>query len=155
ASFSPLLAIATLLFCVFCILFSILDFNILLDHIDRSIFKWNNDIVKGKETWRRVIMTISGLASFTNALHLVLAAKGRYSTYFPALSSSLSFGDFSIAYRHGEDAQLQLMVNVPLHLVGIWMWRDKFDKHGAITVRSLGWRLRLVCFVVALLLAVA
>ncbi|RPA86105.1 hypothetical protein BJ508DRAFT_146159 [Ascobolus immersus RN42] len=155
ASFSALLAIATLLFCVFCILFSILDFNILLDHVDRSIFKWTNDIVKGKETWRRVIMTLSGLASFTNALHLVLAAKGRYSTYFWGLIYSVIFGIFSIAYRHGEDAQLQLLINVPLYLIGIWLWRDKFeDRHDVVTVRSLGWRLRLVFFAMAFILGV-
>jgi HTH-type transcriptional regulator, transcriptional repressor of NAD biosynthesis genes len=139
-SLSPVLRLFATLFGIFAILFSILDFNVLLYHQQstRSLLKWTNDRNDGIALWRCILMTLSGVASFTGALSVVLAAKGKYSNYLWGIVNCITYGAFAMAYGYAGDAQLNIIFFLPMQFVGLYLWRRNLDEENVAKSRSLG-----------------
>jgi HTH-type transcriptional regulator, transcriptional repressor of NAD biosynthesis genes len=143
-SFHPLLRVLSAFFAVFTIVFSVLDFNVLLFHEQstRSLLKWTNDTNDGIALWRRVLMTLSGVASFTGAICVVLVAKGRYSNYLWGIVNCVTYGAFAMAYGYAGDAQLNIIFFLPMQFLGIYIWRRNLDSQNIVKSRRLapvGW----------------
>ncbi|KAI9777512.1 MAG: hypothetical protein M1839_008806 [Geoglossum umbratile] len=158
-SFPPLLRLLALLFGVFLIIFSILDFNVLLlssvERASHSLLKWINDTHAGIALWRRILMTLSGVAAFSGALSVVLVARGKYSNYVWGIINCVTYGAFAMAYGYAGDAQLNIVFFLPMQFIGIYMWRGNLDPQRVARSRSLGWVGWCGTLVVALLIAVA
>ena len=120
-----------ILFAFSSVIFSILDFNALLRPEDnRSLIKWINDEHNGIELWRRVLMTFSGLASFTGVLSVVLTTKGKLSLYFWGIINCVLYGTFAASYGYWGDAQMNLLFFLPLQFVGIHQWVKNMNDKG-------------------------
>ena len=155
-SFSPFLRILAILFGAFTIVFSVLDFNVLLYHqqSSRSVLKWTNDTKDGIAIWRRILMALSGVASFTGAISVILAAKGRFSNYLWGIVNCITYGAFAMAYGYAGDAQLNIMIFLPMQFLGIYMWRHNLDNENVAKSRSLGPLVWFCVIAVSLLIAI-
>jgi nicotinamide mononucleotide transporter PnuC len=141
-SFPPLLRLLVFLFGIFLIVFSILDFNVLLlppnERDSYSLLKWINDTRAGIALWRRILMTLSGVAAFSGAVCVVLVARGRYSNYVWGIVECVTYGAFAMAYGYAGDAQMNILFFLPMQLVGIFTWRENLDPQLVAQSRSLG-----------------
>lgn len=116
------------------IVFSFIDFNYLTDPENNpSIYTVVNDRLYGVEEWRSQLMCVSGAASFTGVLSVVLTTKGKITSFFWGAINSLLFGLFSYAYGYAGDAQLNLFFFLPMQFVGIYCWGKNISDG---TVRS-------------------
>jgi HTH-type transcriptional repressor of NAD biosynthesis genes len=156
-SFPPLLRLLALLFGIFLIIFSILDFNVLLLPPDQrhSLLKWTNDAHAGIALWRRILMMLSGVAAFSGAVCVVLVARGKYSNYVWGIINCVTYGVFAMAYGYAGSAQLNIVFFLPMQFVGIYMWRRNLDTQLVARSRSLGLLTWCFAMVVTLLIAVA
>ncbi|KAJ3120706.1 hypothetical protein HK098_004392 [Nowakowskiella sp. JEL0407] len=120
------------------ILFSIINFNSLIQPSSGlRLLVWTNDEQAGIELWRRVIMTFSGIASFSGVLSVVLTAKGKYSCFFWGIINSAVYGLFAFAYGYAGDAQLNVFFFLPMQFVGLWAWHNSLDDENTAKARSL------------------
>lgn len=132
------------------IIFSIVDFNAFIHpEWEIDILAWNNDEMLGKDYWRRVLMTLSGAASFTGAMTVVLTTFGKISCYFWGIINCILYGLFAFSYGYGGDAQLNIIFFLPMQFWGIYKWKDHIEEEDENTVqgRSLkiwGWTLSLL-----------
>ncbi|KAI9762070.1 MAG: hypothetical protein M1840_001479 [Geoglossum simile] len=158
-SFPPLLRAFAFVFGVFLIIFSIIDFNVLLlspiERSSHSLLKWTNDTRAGIALWRRILMTLSGVAAFSGALCVVLVARGRFSNYVWGIINCVTYGAFAMAYGYAGDAQLNIIFFLPLQFLGIYMWKGNLDQDRVARSRSLGWLGRCGALLVSLLIAVS
>src|SRR5579862_9304865 len=158
-SFPPLLRVLAIFFGIFLVIFSILDFNVLLlspaERSSQSLLKWTNDTHAGIALWRRILMTLSGVAAFSGALNVVLVARGRYSNYVWGIINCVTYGAFAMAYGYAGDAQLNIIFFLPMQFVGIYMWMGNLDQEHVARSQSLGWLGRCGTLIVSLLIAVA
>ncbi|CAF1034204.1 unnamed protein product [Didymodactylos carnosus] len=114
------------------------DFNSLINkQTNRSLFKWTNDLNDGRELWRRILLSLSGLASFLNALYIVLVIKGKLSSYMWGVIAAIIYGVFAFAYGYVGDAQLNIMVFLPMQLIGAYLWSNQLDSELTIRVHAL------------------
>ncbi len=142
--------------CCVSIIFSFIDFNhFITPDINTSPYSWINDDAKGLEQWRRGLMILSGIASFSGIMSVVLAAKGKYSTYFWGIINCIAYGLFAFAYGYGGDAQLNIFFFLPLQFVGIYAWRDNLDSEKIAIPRSLKWWKWSLIVLPALVLSIA
>lgn len=119
------------------IIFSVLDFNSFIHpEWELEILTWNNDKILGKEYWRRVLMTLSGAASFTGAMTVVLTTFGKLSSFFWGIINCVLYGLFAFAYGYGGDAQLNILFFLPMQFWGIYNWKDNIDEEDKDTVMS-------------------
>lgn len=120
------------IFGIVMVVFSIVDFNHFLDPESfPSAIKWENDRdVWGMETWRMVLMTFSGVSSFSGALTVFLAALGRHSTWSWGFVNTIFYGAFAFAYGYAGDAQLYYLYFLPAQLVGMVAWERRLDDEG-------------------------
>jgi nicotinamide mononucleotide transporter PnuC len=126
------------LFGILMIIFSIIDFNHFLDFTNKPyLLKWDNDTFYGYEDWRKMLMTISGVASFTGVLCVVLVSLGKISNYFWGILNCIFYGTFAFAYGYAGDAQLNIFFFLPLQFVGIYTWINKQDESSNVKVRKL------------------
>ena len=144
--------IPLLLFGALCIIFSFIDFNSLI-HPEWGIglYSWKNDEDAGIEYWRRCLMSLSGAASFTGAMCVVLTTFGKISCYFWGTINCILYGLFAFAYGYGGDAQLNIMFFLPMQFWGIWTWKDNIDEENDNTV--IGKSLKIWEWIIYLLLA--
>jgi nicotinamide mononucleotide transporter len=111
------------------VIFSIVDFNSLIyPERQLEILKWNNDEAMGIEYWRRVLMSLSGAASFTGAVCVVLTTYGKLSSYFWGVINCILYGLFAFAYGYGGDAQLNIVFFLPMQFWGMYTWKDSIDE---------------------------
>jgi len=126
------------IFGILMIIFSIIDFNHFIDPINKPyLLKWDNDTFNGYEDWRKILMTISGVASFTGALCVVLVSLGKVSSYFWGILNCIFYGTFAFAYGYAGDAQLNIFFFLPLQFLGIYSWMKKLDNNESVQVKSL------------------
>lgn len=111
------------------IIFSVVDFNSFI-HPEKEldILKWNNDELMGIEYWRRVLMSLSGAASFTGAVSVVLTTYGKLSSYFWGVINCILYGLFAFSYGYGGDAQLNIIFFLPMQFWGMYTWKDNIDE---------------------------
>jgi len=142
--------IALLLFCAFSIIFSFVDFNHFINPDDDPYtFTWYNDELNGVEYWKRVLKALSGAASFTGVMSVVLTTKGKYSSYFWGIINCILYGLFAFAYGYGGDAQLNIIFFLPFQFVGLYTWKDNMDNEDIAISRSLGWKMWIVTIISA------
>jgi len=106
------------------VVFSFIDFNAIKPDADpnMSIWKWTNDKNNGYELWERVISALSGVASFTGAMTVVMTAKGLYSLFFWGYINVVLYGTYAFVYGYTGDAQLNIMFYLPLMIYGQFRW---------------------------------
>jgi nicotinamide mononucleotide transporter PnuC len=156
----PWQMILVTLFAMIVIAFSVLDFNALIFPGSKSsILKWMNDTLDGRPLWERILMTFSGLASFSGVLCVVLASLGRYSNYFWGMINTLSYGLAALAYGYAGDAQLNILFFFPMQLVGMRLWFSELESVSSaegsqVVAKSMTWVQRLGVLVLAAALAV-
>lgn len=141
------------LFGALMVVFSIFDFNHILGLTEAPhALKWNNDAEMGMEKWRRVLMTVSGAASFTGAMSVVLFAKGKLSAYFWGIINTVLYGAFAWAYGYAGDAQLNIFFFLPFQFIGISKWVNQRDREDNAISLSMSWGQRVLSllFTVAL-----
>lgn len=126
------------LFACVSIIFSIINVNSFSDDT-LYLLNWENDKAYGVEYWRRVIMETSGIASFTGVICVVLITKGKFSNYFWGIINCIFYGTFAFAYGYAGDAQMNIMVFLPLQFVGVYMWNDNLDETNTARSLSLKW----------------
>ena len=132
------------------VVFSIVDFNHLIQPgFVPSILKWENDRdVFGREDWQLVLMTFSGVSSFSGAVTVFMAAERRFSTWSWGLINTLVYGAFAFAYGYAGDAQLYYFFFLPTQFIGMVQWDGRLDDDGsAVRKDSLGvggWALALL-----------
>ncbi|RPA79729.1 nicotinamide mononucleotide transporter PnuC [Ascobolus immersus RN42] len=143
------LTIFTIFFAAILIVFNIIDFEVLRNNTGQSVFKWVNDKEAGVATWRRALMLLSGVASFTGGVCVILCAMGLYTTYFWGIINTVTYGIFSIAYGYAGDTQLYLMFYMPTNLIGIYTWYKRVDDQDIAISRSLTWPQRGLVLVVS------
>jgi HTH-type transcriptional regulator, transcriptional repressor of NAD biosynthesis genes len=80
------------------------------------------------------MMCISGAASFTGVLCVVLTTKGKITCFFWGAINSLLYGLFAYAYGYAGDAQLNLFFFFPVQFLGVYLWGEDmmvdFDRDG-------------------------
>ena len=119
------------------IIFSVVDFNSFIHpEWELDILAWNNDTTSGVEYWRRVLMSLSGAASFTGAMCVVLTTFGKLSCYFWGTINCILYGLFAFAYGYGGDAQLNIVFFLPMQFWGILTWKDHIDESNENTVQG-------------------
>lgn len=153
--FPLLLTILVIIFGCILIVFNIIDFEVLRNNTGQSVLKWVNDEAAGIAEWRRALMTLSGIASFTGALCVVLCAMGLFSTYFWGVINTVLYGIFSIAYGYAGDTQLYLIFFLPTNLIGIYTWYKRVDKEDVALSKSLSWTMRAILLVLSVALGTA
>ncbi|CAF0941027.1 unnamed protein product [Rotaria sp. Silwood1] len=139
-SFNWWQALLLILFAVFNVVFSILDFN--SNKQRYSILKFINDYYYGVPLWRRILLCLSGFAAFTNILNVVLVIRGKISSYFWGIIGAIIYGIFSFAYGYVGDAQLYTLFFLPMQFIGIYMWSKELDNQATTRVKTLnlfGW----------------
>ena len=131
-----LLAIAV--FGLVMIIFSFIDFNALIQpDLGLSIYTWDNDKAADIELWKRVFMLLSGLASFTGALTVVLTTFGKYSAFFWGILNCIFYGLFAFAYGYSGDAQLNILFFLPFQWFGILSWEHNLDQENRAISKAL------------------
>lgn len=124
-----------ILFGILMVIFSTIDFNYLLGNRP-YLLKWDNDRDAGYVYWKRVLMTLSGVASFTGAFSVVLVSLGKLSSYFWGILNTILYGSAAFAYGYVGDAQLNLFFFLPLQFIGIYNWL-KHQNDNKVSVRKL------------------
>jgi len=152
-SFSHMQRILIFLFACLSIIFSIINFNSFYDKSLR-LLNWDNDKAYEIDYWRRVIMETSGIASFTGVICVVLITKGKFSNYFWSIINCIFYGTFAFAYGYAGDAQMNIMIFLPLQFVGIYMWNDNLDDTNTVKSLSLKWYQWLLVLIFTFLCAV-
>lgn len=113
------------------VVFSVVDFSYFINDSLPSPVKWINDRdVWEMETWRLVLMTFSGISSFSGAICVFLAALGRHSAWSWGLVNTAFYGMFAFAYGYAGDAQLYYFYFLPAQLVGMVAWENELDGGG-------------------------
>lgn len=95
-----------------CILFSFLDVNFLVNGASDytpTQNRWENTGLLGVEQYKRNLLMLSGVASFTGAMSVVMAAKSRFSTFSWGFINIWTFGAVAWAYGYGGDAQMNII----------------------------------------------
>jgi HTH-type transcriptional repressor of NAD biosynthesis genes len=134
--FTQIELILMILFACISIVFSIIDFNHFTDRINYPyLLQWNNQIVYNMPLWKRTIMLLSGIISFSGVMSVVLTTKIKYSLYFWGLINSIVYGLFTLVYGYGGDAQMNLLVFVPCQFIGMYTWKDNMDLNIQKTVQ--------------------
>ncbi|KAI9188336.1 hypothetical protein H9P43_002727 [Blastocladiella emersonii ATCC 22665] len=142
ADLSRAQSLALAAFAAVSVCFSIIDINALLfPSRELALLKWTNDAAAGREVWQRALMTLSGVASVTGCLSVVLAALGRYSTYFWGTINAVCYGLAAFAYGYVGDGQLNAYF-VVMQVVGMLAWARNIDNADTATARSLSWLAR-------------
>jgi hypothetical protein len=141
------------------IVFSVVDFNALVYPDTRnSTLKFINDYdLYGMEYWRRVVMCLSGVCSFTGVLGVVLTTKRKRSNYFWGLINSILYGIYAFAYGYAGDAQLFIIYFVPMQIVGMYTWdgEQALLEDGNVVVKSLSWQMSLFYFLLLWVVGIA
>jgi len=137
-SFNHMQRILIFLFACLSIIFSIINFNSFYDK-SLHLLNWDNDKAYEIDYWRRVIMETSGIASFTGVICVVLITKGKFSNYFWGIINCIFYGTFAFAYGYAGDAQMNIIIFLPLQFVGIYMWNDNLDDTSTVKSLSLKW----------------
>jgi nicotinamide mononucleotide transporter PnuC len=126
------------LFAVISITFSIVNFNALIyPNSGLLILNWYNDEANGIEFWRRVIMELSGVASFTGVICVVLTTAGKITSYFWGIINCIFYGVFAFTYGYAGDAQLNIILFLPMQFIGIYLWEENLDDTQTAKSRSL------------------
>lgn len=144
------------LFCVWSIIFSFVDFN----HFVRPDFapsydKWKNGTDMGIEYWRRVMFAMSGAASFTGAMSVVMTSKGRFAAYSFGYINIITYGLFALAYGYAGDAQMNLIFFFIMQVIGQYQWAAGMDADTQVRVRYMSWRGWLLSITLGVLIAIA
>lgn len=127
------------IFGIVMVVFSIVDFTYFINSSLPSPIKWVNDRdVWGMETWRLVLMTFSGISSFSGALTVFLAALGRHSAWSWGLINTVFYGMFAFAYGYAGDAQLHYFYILPAQFVGMVTWSKNLILRAQLT-ENLQW----------------
>jgi nicotinamide mononucleotide transporter len=102
------------------VLFNILDFNSLVhgNTSDSKLIKYTNDKSSGVEEWRRILMCLSAIASFSGAMSVVLTSLGKLSCFFWGIINCIFYGLYAFAYGYAGDAQLNIMFLWPMQYIG-------------------------------------
>jgi HTH-type transcriptional repressor of NAD biosynthesis genes len=99
-------------------------------------------------------MMLSGVASFTGVMSVVLTTKGKFSSYFWGIINCILYGLFAFAYGYTGDAQLNIIFFLPFQFIGIYMWKDNLDNEETAIPRSLNFWKWLLVLISSLLLSV-
>ena len=123
--------------------FFLKDFNSFFPQEPKlSLLKWTNEKNNGVELWRRIILCLSGVAAFTNALYVVLVIRGKFSSYFWGVIGAILYGVYSFAYNYVGDAQLNIFFFLPMQFIGMYTWSKELDQKSTTRVKSvklIGW----------------
>jgi len=103
------------------------------------LLNWDNDKANGVELWRRIIMELSGVASFTGVICVVLTTMGKISSYFWGILNCIFYGVFAFTYGYAGDAQLNILLFLPMQFVGVYFWEENLDENQTAKSRSLKW----------------
>lgn len=114
-----------------------------------------NDHLYGYTDRQRVFMSLSGAASFTGAVSVVFAAKGKYSNYSFGIINATLYGLFAWYYGYGGDAQMNVLFFNVMQLIGMYTWQRNLNADKTAIVRSLKWWHWIIAVVVAVGLSVA
>ncbi|GFH56345.1 hypothetical protein CTEN210_12821 [Chaetoceros tenuissimus] len=134
AVLNPYQRIFVTMFGILMVVFSIIDFSYFLNDSLPSPIKWINDRdVRKMETWRLVLMTFSGISSFSGALYFFLLALGRHSAWSWGLINSMFYGMFAFAYGYAGVAQMLYFYMLPLQIVGMVVWERRLDAEGTVS----------------------
>jgi nicotinamide mononucleotide transporter PnuC len=124
------------------LLFSFLDINYLVrgpSDYTPTQNRWENTATLGLEYYKRVLFMLSGVASFTGAVSVVMAAKSRFSTYSWGFINIWAFGSFAWANGYAGDAQMNIIFFTTLQVWGVYQWCNHMDVKQATEVRNLKW----------------
>src|ERR1700747_2422440 len=114
-----------IIFALISIVLSIIDLNYFINPTNYpNLLIWNNNIVFNNgsngnsnnfnnDLWRRIINVLSGVASFTGVLCVVLSTFGKLSNYFWGIIHNIIYGLISYVYGYTGNAQLAIIFFLP------------------------------------------
>lgn len=119
------------IFGIVMVVFSIIDFSYFFNDSLPSPIKWINDRdVRAMQTWRLVLMTFSGIISFSGVLYYILLGLGRHSTWSWGFINVVFSGMFAFAYGYAGAAQMLYFFILPSQIVGMVAWERRLDEEG-------------------------
>jgi nicotinamide mononucleotide transporter len=149
-----------ILFILFALIvsFSIIDFNAIIHHNtnNTSIIAYTNCINQNNGQWKCSMLTLSGLASFTGILAVVLTSKRKISTFFWGVINNFVLGLFAFAYGYVGNAQIYILFAVPIQFVGMYAWSnvDVISGELIIEVKKLDWKKRIIYVIIFVVIGV-
>jgi nicotinamide mononucleotide transporter PnuC len=124
------------LFCLTSIIFSFVD----VTTGEQIMIIDFNDI-----TWKKITYLLSGIASFTGVLCVVLASKEYIHTYNFGIINCIAFGLFTLAHGYAGNFQLNIMYFLPLQFVGLYVWKGDNKVKSLDTLQKIAYTY--LCFV--------
>jgi nicotinamide mononucleotide transporter len=153
--------------------FSVIDFNVLIHENNNknvSLIGFTTCINEGNSQWQCSIMTLSGVASFTGIMAVILTSKRKISTFFWGIINNFVLGLFAFSYGYAGNAQIYIFFATPLQFIGLFMWynanqtnqtnqTDQTNQTNGqidinIEVKKLSWLKRLIYLIIFLVIGV-
>jgi nicotinamide mononucleotide transporter len=106
---------------ILCIIFIIFSFIDVTPGNEISIISIDNN-----SSWQKTLYVVSGLASFTGILSVVLCSKEHRYTFIYGFINCLTFGIYAFAYGYAGNFQLN-MFYLPLQIWGYLQWSKNTD----------------------------
>lgn len=118
------------LFCIISIIFSFIDIT---SGKQLLLVDFNDNI-----TWQKIIYLLSGIASFTGALSVILASKEYIYTYIFGIINCITFGLYAFAYGYVGNFQLNIMYFLPLQFDGLYVWNKDIKVKNLNILQKIG-----------------
>lgn len=129
------------------------DFNHFLNPKNfSSVWKIVNN--KGDEIWKQVLLTLNGIAGFTNIICIILISLGKISNYFWGFIAVSVYGLFAIAWDYVGDMQLNLFLFLPFQFIGYSLWKFNLDSRQDIISKRLNLKTGIVTIYFAIVLTI-
>ncbi|WP_308149317.1 nicotinamide riboside transporter PnuC [Spiroplasma sp. AdecLV25b] len=117
-----------------------------------SIWKIINN--KQAAVWKQVLLTLNGMAAFTNIICVILVALGKISNYFWGFIAVTVYGLFALAWDYVGDMQLNLFFFLPFQFIGYNLWKFNLDSQQDIISKRLNLRTSMVTIYFSVILTV-
>ncbi|AYV83899.1 MAG: hypothetical protein Hyperionvirus13_42 [Hyperionvirus sp.] len=148
-SFKWYQGIGIVLFCAISVCFSVVDFNHFIHKGQYpNVLQWDNGVGDGVVRWKLILMALSGAASFSGVLSVVLTTVGKFSNFFWGIINCITYGAFAFAYSYGGDAQINIIYFLPFQFIGMYKW-SKMMQNGTVISRSASVYQMLLAFLLA------
>ena len=115
---------------------------------------WKIVNVKDEQVWKQVLLTLNGLAAFTNIICVILISFGKISNYFWGFIAVTVYGLFALAWDYVGDMQLNLFFFLPFQFIGYSLWKFNLDSQQDIISKRLNLKTGIVTIYFALILTV-
>lgn len=117
-----------------------------------SIWKIVN--IKDEKVWKQILLTLNGVAAFTNVICFILISFGKISNYFWGFIAVTVYGLFALAWDYVGDMQLNLFFFLPFQFIGYSLWKFNLDSKQDIISKRLNLKKGILTIYFAIVLTI-